>query len=100
MSDSEICPHEEWAEVCIDCLQIRIAELETELERQRQWTVDAALLTNRKYQELKAENAKLREAAQAVVETDADARRQQITHWKNPTIDALAAAIETEVSDE
>ena len=48
--------------------------------------------------EMEAQIAKLREAAQAVVETDADARRQQITHWKNPTIDTLAAALEA--SDE
>ncbi len=43
---------------------------------------------------LEATIAELREAARAVVESDADARRQQVTHWKNPTIDALAALLE------
>ena len=45
---------------------------------------------------LRAELDKLREAAQDVVESDADARRQQVTHWKNPTIDALAALLKAD----
>jgi hypothetical protein len=28
-----------------------------------------------------------------VVESEASARRQQVTHWKNPTIDILEEAI-------
>ena len=33
------------------------------------------------------------DAGKAVVESEADARRQQATHWKNPTIDILEEAI-------
>ena len=33
------------------------------------------------------------DAGKAVVESEADARRQQATHWKNPTIDILEQAI-------
>ena len=33
------------------------------------------------------------DAGKTVVESEADARRQQATHWKNPTIDILEQAI-------
>ena len=33
------------------------------------------------------------DAGKAVVESEAKARRQQVTHWKNPTIDILEEAI-------
>ena len=33
------------------------------------------------------------DAGKAVVESEASARRQQATHWKNPTIDILEQAI-------
>ena len=33
------------------------------------------------------------DAAKAVVESEKDARRQQVTHWQNPTIDILEQAI-------
>jgi len=33
------------------------------------------------------------DAGKSVVESEADARRQQVTHWKNPTIDILEEAI-------
>jgi hypothetical protein len=33
------------------------------------------------------------DAGKAVVESEADARRQQVTHWQNPTIDILEQAI-------
>ena len=51
-------------------------------------------LAKKRIAELEQQLTELREAARAVVETDADARRQQVTHWKNPTIDALAALLE------
>ena len=35
MSDRKECPHGEWANECIDCLQIRIVELEAELTKAR-----------------------------------------------------------------
>ena len=33
------------------------------------------------------------DAGKAVVESEAKARRQQVTHWQNPTIDILEQAI-------
>jgi len=33
------------------------------------------------------------DAGKSVVESEADARRQQVTHWQNPTIDILEQAI-------
>ena len=43
--------------------------------------------------ELEAELQAVVDAAKDVVESEADARRQQATHWKNPTIDILEQAI-------
>jgi hypothetical protein len=46
-------------------------------------------MTNEKVSKLQA----VLDAGKAVVKSEADARRQQVTHWHNPTIDILEQAI-------
>lgn len=51
--------------LCVEQYEKRIAELQATIEKQR-------------------------ELMEAVAESDADVRRQQATHWCNPTIDIMA----------
>lgn len=46
--------------------------------------------------DLKQQLAALREAAQTVVDSQMNARMTQSTHWKDVTVDALAALLEAE----
>jgi len=78
------CTSHKWHNGEGDCLYCEIAELEAENTAHiRRWT----------YAE--REVKRLREAGQAVVGSEMDARRLQATHWHNPTIDALAALQES-----
>ena len=98
MSD---CKHGSIPSHCPYCriteLQATIAEAENELNAAeatiKQQAEDIETVVKAQASS-RVEVAELREAARAVVESDADARRQQVTHWKNPTIDALAALLE------
>ena len=84
--------------------QARNAELEAErdhLERELAEYVDAAKRLavekaefRREAEQLQAELAALREAAQTVVDSQMNARMTQSTHWKDVTVDALAALLQ------
>lgn len=73
----------------IDRKDERIAELEAKIRR-REAALDSFDAVERARQ---AENAKLREAARDVVDSEMSTRRQQCTHWANIHIDTLAALL-------